>query len=115
PAAGPRAGRLLDGRSGAGRLALAAAMALRAALAALAVTRTESLLLYPLAFGLLVWSRAPGISRTAMAPERLGPEGPGGGERGALAGRDQRERGAPGGRDQRDLVAVNGRMARVAA
>jgi MFS family permease len=87
----PLLGRLLDGRTGAGRLALAAAMALRAALAALAVTRTESLLLYPLAFGLLVCSRAHGISRTAMVPELLGPD------------------------DQRDLVAVNGRMARVAA
>ena len=73
----PLLGRLLDGRSGAGRLALAAAMALRAALAALAVSRTESLLLYPLAFGLLVCSRAHGISRTAMVPELLGPEGPG--------------------------------------
>src|SRR5215207_7851482 len=86
----PLLGRLLDGRSGAGRLALAAAMALRAALAALAVARTQSLLLYPLAFGLLVCSRAHGISRTAMVPELLGP-------------------------DARDLVAVNGRMARVAA
>src|SRR5215213_8901168 len=87
----PLLGRLLDGRTGAGRLALAAAMALRAALAALAVSRTQSLLLYPLAFGLLVCSRAHGISRTAMVPELLGPD------------------------DQRDLVAVNGRMARVAA
>jgi MFS family permease len=86
----PLLGRLLDGRSGAGRLALAAAMVLRAALAALAVARTESLLLYPLAFGLLVCSRAHGISRTAMVPELI--EG-----------------------DGRDLVAVNGRMARVAA
>jgi MFS family permease len=86
----PLLGCLLDGRSGAGRLALAAAMALRAALAALAVARTESLLLYPLAFGLLVCSRAHGISRTAMVPELI--EG-----------------------DGRDLVAVNGRMARVAA
>jgi len=87
----PLLGRLLDGRTGAGRLALATAMALRAALAALAVTRTDSLILYPLAFGLLVCSRAHGISRTAMVPELLGPD------------------------DQRDLVAVNGRMARVAA
>src|SRR5918995_2597744 len=86
----PLLGRLLDGRSGAGRLALAAAMALRAALAALAVTRTQSLLLYPLAFGLLVCSRAHGISRTAMVPELI--QG-----------------------DDRDLVAINGRMARVAA
>ncbi|HWC44138.1 MAG TPA: MFS transporter [Actinomycetota bacterium] len=90
----PLLGRLLDGRRGAGRLALAAAMALRAALAALAVSRTESLLLYPLAFGLLVCSRAHGISRSAMVPELLDPKG---------------------NRDQRDLVAVNGRMARVAA
>jgi MFS family permease len=86
----PLLGRLLDGRAGAGRLALTAAMALRALLAALAVSRTESLLLYPLAFGLLVCSRAHGISRTAMVPELL--EG-----------------------DDRDLVAINGRMARVAA
>jgi MFS family permease len=86
----PLLGRLLDGRAGAGRLALTAAMALRAALAALTVARTESLLLYPLAFGLLVCSRAHGISRTAMVPELL--EG-----------------------DDRDLVAINGRMARVAA
>jgi MFS family permease len=86
----PLLGRLLDGRAGAGRLALTAAMALRAALAALAVSRTESLLLYPLAFGLLVCSRAHGISRTAMVPELLED-------------------------DDRDLVAVNGRMARVAA
>jgi MFS family permease len=86
----PLLGRLLDGRSGAGRLALAAAMGLRATLAVLAVARTQSLLLYPLAFGLLVCSRAHGISRTAMVPELLGPE-------------------------QRDLVAINGRMARVAA
>ena len=90
----PLLGRLLDGRRGAGRLALAAAMALRAALAALAASRTESLLLYPLAFGLLVCSRAHGISRTAMVPELLDPQGTG---------------------DQHDLVAVNGRMARVAA
>jgi hypothetical protein len=99
----PLLGRLLDGRSGAGRLALAAAMALRAALAALAVARTESLLLYPLAFGLLVCSRAHGISRTAMVPELMGPVGPGDPD------------GEAPGRDQRDLVAVNGRMARVAA
>jgi Major Facilitator Superfamily len=69
----PLLGRLLDGRSGAGRLALVAAMALRAALAALAVARTQSLLLYPLAFGLLVCSRAHGISRTAMVPELADP------------------------------------------
>jgi hypothetical protein len=101
----PLLGRLLDGRSGAGRLALAAAMALRAALAALAVTRTQSLLLYPLAFGLLVCSRAHGISRTAMVPELIEPE----------EGSGEPQGGAPVGRGDRDLVAINGRMARVAA
>jgi hypothetical protein len=112
----PLLGRLLDGRRGAGRLALVAAMALRAALAALAVSRTGSLLLYPLAFGLLVCSRAHGISRSAMVPELLGPAEPG---PPGDASPGQGQRGRPGvgglGRDQRDLVAVNGRMARVAA
>jgi hypothetical protein len=125
----PLLGRLLDGRSGAGRLALATAMALRAALAALAVARTESLLLYPLAFGLLVCSRAHGISRTAMVPEVLGRglsgSGPGSGPSGS--GPDKFRDGPPGGVPAdpaapraavpagQDLVAVNGRMARVAA
>jgi MFS family permease len=86
----PLLGRLLDGRRGAGRMVLASALLLRAVLAYLAVSRTQSLLLYPLAFGLLVCSRVHGISRSALVPE--------------LAG------GPP-----RDLVAVNGRMARVAA
>jgi hypothetical protein len=68
------------------------------------VTRTQSLLLYPLAFGLLVCSRAHGISRTAMVPELIEPEGSG-----------EPQGGAPVGRGDRDLVAINGRMARVAA
>jgi MFS family permease len=89
----PLLGRLLDGRRGAGRLVLAAALLLRAVLAYLAVSRTQSLLLYPLAFGLLVCSRVHGISRSALVPE--------------LAVVDRRP--------PRDLVAVNGRMARVAA
>jgi MFS family permease len=85
----PLLGRLLDGRRGAGRLVLTSALLLRAALAYLAVPRTQSLLLYPLAFGLLVCSRVHGISRSALVPELAGPDRP--------------------------LVAVNGRMARVAA
>jgi predicted MFS family arabinose efflux permease len=85
----PLLGRLLDGRRGAGRLVLTTALLLRAALAYLAVPRTQSLLLYPLAFGLLVCSRVHGISRSALVPELAGPDRP--------------------------LVAVNGRMARVAA
>lgn len=85
----PLLGRLLDGRRGAGRLVVAAALLLRAVLAFLAVSRTQSLLLYPLAFGLLVCSRVHGISRSALVPELAGPD--------------------------RALVAINGRMARVAA
>ena len=85
----PLLGRLLDGRRGAGRLVVASALLLRAVLAFLAVSRTQSLLLYPLAFGLLVCSRVHGISRSALVPELAGPD--------------------------RALVAVNGRMARVAA
>jgi MFS family permease len=85
----PLLGRLLDGRRGAGRLVISAALLLRAVLAYLAVSRTQSLLLYPLAFGLLVCSRVHGISRSALVPELAGPD--------------------------RALVAVNGRMARVAA
>jgi MFS family permease len=85
----PLLGRLLDGRRGAGRLVLATALLLRALLAYLAVSRTQSLLLYPLAFGLLVCSRVHGISRSALVPELVRPP--------------------------RDLVAVSGRMARVAA
>jgi predicted MFS family arabinose efflux permease len=82
----PLLGRLLDGRSGAGRVALATALALRVALAALTVTRTQSLLLYPLAFGLLVCSRAHGICRTAMVPELLpGPVAEGSGQGGSGA------------------------------
>jgi MFS family permease len=85
----PLLGRLLDGRQGAGRLVVAAALLLRAVLAFLAVSRTQSLLLYPLAFGLLVCSRVHGISRSALVPELAGPD--------------------------RALIFVNGRMARVAA
>ncbi|HZA84541.1 MAG TPA: hypothetical protein VFC13_24200 [Actinomycetes bacterium] len=126
----PLLGRLLDGRAGAGRLALVAAMALRAALAALAVSRTGSLLLYPLAFGLLVCSRAHGISRTAMVPELAGPAE----DLGPARRRSAEDRGPAGRRSAEDrdpagaapwgavaagrapdLVAVNGRMARVAA
>jgi hypothetical protein len=96
----PLLGRLLDGRRGAGRLVLASALLLRAALAYLAVPRAQSLLLYPLAFGLLVCSRVHGISRSALVPElaRIDRETPSGSPR-----------------PDRPLVAINGRMARVAA
>ena len=101
----PLLGRLLDGRRGAGRLAVVAALWLRAVLAYLAVSRTQSLLLYPLAFGLLVCSRVHGISRSALVPE-LVPS-----DRGIPGGSPGPHRPDP----SRDLVAVNARMARVAA
>jgi hypothetical protein len=106
----PLLGRLLDGRRGAGRLAVVAALLLRALLAYLAVPRTQSLLLYPLAFGLLVCSRVHGISRSALVPElavvdRGTPTGPAGPDPGVGGGAGP----------SRDLVAVNARMARVAA
>jgi MFS family permease len=85
----PLLGRLLDGRSGASRMAMIVALVLRTVLAWLAATRLDGLLLFPLAFGLLVCSRVHGISRSALVPELV----------------------ASG----RDLVPVNGRMARVIA
>jgi hypothetical protein len=85
----PLLGRLLDGHGNAGRLAMTGALLLRAVLAWEAAPRLESLLLFPLAFGLLVCSRVHGISRSALVPELAGPG--------------------------RALVPVNSRMARVAA
>jgi hypothetical protein len=85
----PLLGRLLDGRAGAARVAMIVALVARALLAWQAAPRLNSLLLFPLAFGLLVCSRVHGISRSALVPEMVGPG--------------------------RDLVQVNGRMARVVA
>jgi MFS family permease len=118
----PLLGRLLDGRRGAGRLVLASALLLRAALAYLAVPRTQSLLLYPLAFGLLVCSRVHGISRSALVPElalidRGTPLGSPGSTGARPSGAPPWDSPDPSGppRPERTLVAVNGRMARVAA
>jgi MFS family permease len=85
----PLLGRLLDGRSGASRAAMMGALLLRMLLAWLAATRINGLLLFPLAFGLLVCSRVHGISRSALVPELVG--------------------------SWRDLVPVNSRMARAIA
>jgi hypothetical protein len=85
----PLLGRLLDGHAGASRAAMSAALLLRGVLAFAAATRLDSLLLYPLAFGLLVCSRVHGISRSALVPDLVG--------------------------EGRDLVPINSRMARVAA
>jgi hypothetical protein len=85
----PLLGRLLDGHASASRAAMSAALLLRGVLAFEAATRLDSLLLYPLAFGLLVCSRVHGISRSALVPDLVG--------------------------DGRALVPINSRMARVAA
>jgi MFS family permease len=85
----PLLGRLLDGRSGASRVAMIVALGARAVLGWLAAARLDGLLLFPLAFGLLVFSRVHGISRSALVPELAGPG--------------------------RDLVPINSRMARVIA
>ena len=85
----PLLGRVLDGRAGAARVAMIVALVARALLAWQAAPRLNSLLLFPLAFGLLVCSRVHGISRSALVPELVGPG--------------------------RDLVPVNGRMARAVA
>ena len=85
----PLLGRLLDGRSGASRAAMMGALLLRMLLAWLAASRINGLLLFPLAFGLLVCSRVHGISRSALVPELVG--------------------------SWRDLVPVNSRMARAIA
>ncbi|HZD67602.1 MAG TPA: hypothetical protein VFA45_01375, partial [Actinomycetes bacterium] len=50
----PLLGRLLDGHVGASRVAMSTALLLRAVLAFQTAPRLGSLLLYPLAFGLLV-------------------------------------------------------------
>jgi MFS family permease len=85
----PLLGRLLDGRSGASRVAMIVALVARGVLAWLTAARLNGLLLFPLAFGLLVFSRVHGISRSALVPELVGPG--------------------------RDLVPINSRMARVIA
>jgi MFS family permease len=85
----PLLGRLLDGRSGASRVAMIVALLARAVLAWLTAARLDGLLLFPLAFGLLVFSRVHGISRSALVPELVDPG--------------------------RDLVPINSRMARVIA
>jgi hypothetical protein len=67
---GPLLGRLLD-REGAERTALLASSALRVAAAALLIPLAGSFWLFPLAFTLLVLSRAHGIARSALLPQAL--------------------------------------------
>ncbi len=68
---GPGLGRLLDRTPVATRTVLVIAALGRAALAALLVGSTGSLLLFPAAFGLLVFSRVHGITRNSLLPIAL--------------------------------------------
>lgn len=67
----PVIGPLLDRWSGAYRVAIVFAAAGRAVLAMYMATRVDRLLLYPLAFGMLVLSRTHGVTRAALVPHAL--------------------------------------------
>jgi hypothetical protein len=70
----PLVGPGLDRWRNSHRWAIVFAAAGRAVLAALLAGRTSHLVLYPLAFGLLVLSRVHGVSRSALVPEILPPD-----------------------------------------
>jgi hypothetical protein len=72
----PLVGPALDRRRGAYRLGILISAGGRAVLALLLASRTERLTLYPLAFGLLVLSRAYGVSRSAIVPNAIGDAHP---------------------------------------
>ena len=73
----PLVGPWLDRRRGAYRLGILLSGVGRAALGAAASPRAPTgLSLYPLAFGLLVFSRVHGISRSAIVPNAVGDEKP---------------------------------------
>jgi predicted MFS family arabinose efflux permease len=67
----PVVGPLLDRWRGSYRLAILAAAIGRGVLALYLATRTDRLVLYPLAFLMLVLSRAHGVARCALIPEVL--------------------------------------------
>ncbi|HUQ38772.1 MAG TPA: MFS transporter [Acidimicrobiales bacterium] len=69
----PLVGPLLDRWRGSYRIAIILSAAGRAILAVALSSRTERLTLYPLAFGLLVWSRVHSVSRAALVPEATPP------------------------------------------
>jgi Major Facilitator Superfamily len=69
----PLVGPWLDRRKGSYRAAIIISMAARVLLAVLLSSRTDRLLLYPLAFGLLVLSRVHAVSRAALVPEVTPP------------------------------------------
>jgi hypothetical protein len=68
---GPGLGRILDRTPMATRTVLVIAALGRAVLAALLVGSTDSLWLFPAAFGLLVFSRVHGITRNSLLPLAL--------------------------------------------
>lgn len=68
---GPLLGRLLDRRPSATRLALVGSAIVRVAAAIWAVWLLDGLLLFPVAFALLVLSRVHGIARNALLPVAL--------------------------------------------
>ena len=72
----PLVGPALDRRKGAYRFGILFSATGRAVLALLLATRTQGLSLYPLAFGLLVFSRVYGVSRSAIVPNAIGDEKP---------------------------------------
>jgi hypothetical protein len=67
----PVVGPLLDRWRGSYRLAILVAALGRTLLALYLATRTDRLILYPLAFSMLVLSRMHGVSRCALIPEVL--------------------------------------------
>lgn len=67
----PLVGPLLDRWRGSYRLAILVAAVGRTSLALYLATRTDRLVLYPLAFAMLVLSRVHGVSRCALIPEIL--------------------------------------------
>jgi hypothetical protein len=67
----PVVGPLLDRWRGSYRLAILAAALGRMLLALYVATRTDRLVLYPMAFSMLVLSRVHGVSRSALIPEVL--------------------------------------------
>lgn len=69
----PLVGPWLDRRRGSYRAAIVLAMSARVLLAVLLSSRTDRLALYPLAFGLLVFSRVHVVSRAALVPEVTPP------------------------------------------
>ncbi len=70
----PLVGPLLDRWRGSYRIAVVASAIGRGTLAIVLAERTNSLSLYPLAFGILVLSRVHSVSRSALVPDTRPPE-----------------------------------------